>query len=493
MSLNSSLKSWRQQIDGHSGIALPVVCGEWIFTGNKYSKNLRLRSHRWDTLISSSHIFCDDVAETMGTDVLIRDVPGDVLDRIDRMVPTGSSRVGFLRDELSRRYGEPRFTRDMFVPGVEPRKVVGQLPFKFIDLFAGVGGFRSAMTALGGECVFTSEWDRFSAQTYAAWYGDNHIHQSDIRDLDIEKEVPDHDVLCAGFPCQPFSLAGVSKKQSLGRKHGFDDEKQGNLFFSIMKIVDLKRPPILFLENVKNLVSHDKGNTWKVIRAELESRGYNVHAKVVDARSWVPQHRERIFIVCFDNSMFGGLDAELFNFPNVDDAPQPRLHDVLEDRSPDRKYMLSDKLWNYLQEYAEKHRLKGNGFGFGLVGRRDVARTLSARYHKDGSEILVKQKGFRNPRRLTPAEAGRLMGFEQRYASMFGHEGGFPQVVSDTQAYRQFGNAVVPLVVEAIGRGVVDVMAAKLTEGSGCLLKGRWATRRPRAARSTERAAEVEA
>ncbi len=347
----------------------------------------------------------------------------------------------------------------------EPKDRAGTVPprtsFRFIDLFAGIGGFRSGMTALGGRCVFTSEWDKFSAQTYRAWYGDDDIYTGDIRELD-SREIPDHDVLCAGFPCQPFSLAGVSKKNSLGRRHGFDDECQGNLFFKIMDVVDHKRPPVLFLENVKNLKSHDKGRTWRVIEESLVDRDYSVFSRVVDARSWVPQHRERIFIVCFDRHVFGTKDEIGFRFPETDDTPHPTLSTVLEPQAPDRKYMLSDKLWKYLRDYAEKHRRKGNGFGYSVFDGSGVARTLSARYYKDGSEVLISQKGFRNPRRLTPEEARRLMGFADRYAQIFGHENGFPIVVSDTQAYRQFGNAVVPEVVEAIGEQIVRAMSAPI-------------------------------
>ena len=282
------------------------------------------------------------------------------------------------------------------------------------------------------------------------------------------------DILCAGFPCQPFSLAGVSKKKSLGRSHGFDDESQGNLFFSIMDIVDKKKPPVLFLENVKNLRSHDKGNTWKVICHEIESRGYVIYDKVIDAQKWVPQHRERVFIVCFDKSVFGKKENIDFKFPEYSSDEKITLEDILLETSPDKKYMLSDKLWKYLQDYAAKHKAKGNGFGYGLFGKNDIARTLSARYHKDGSEILIKQARWQNPRRLTPAEAMKLMGFQYKYAELFGHEDGFPQVVSDTQAYRQFGNAVVPLVVEAIGTQIVDAMANTFQKSdTGCLLKGR--------------------
>lgn len=409
----------------------------------------------------------------MPKDVLIRDLPDSVRSWIETSLPVGVSRNEFLVSALKQHAEKAGYRNDLFDLAAEPRKVFGSLPFKFIDLFAGIGGFRCGLTALGGQCVFTSEWDKFSAKTYQTWYSDDHMHTGDIRELDIANNIPDHDILCAGFPCQPFSLAGVSKKQSLGRAHGFDDEKQGNLFFSIMDIVDIKRPAVLFLENVKNLTSHDKGNTWRVIRENLASRNYSVHTKVIDAGPWVPQHRERIFIVCFDNEIFGQMDQDVFRFPDTEPDDKHTLAEILDRRAPDKKYMLSDKLWMYLQDYAEKHRLKGNGFGYGLFGKKDVARTLSARYHKDGSEILIKQRGWKNPRRLTPTEASRLMGFEKRYAQMFGHEDGFPQVVSDTQAYRQFGNAVVPLVVESIGRGILDVMTQWLTMDNNCLFTGR--------------------
>ena len=328
----------------------------------------------------------------------------------------------------------------------------GKLAFHFVDLFAGIGGFRSAMTAVGGECVFSSEWDKFAVQTYKTWYKDDHIYTGDIRDLDPAL-VPDHDVLCAGFPCQPFSIAGVSKKNALGREHGFKDAKQGNLFFAIMEILDVKHPPIIILENVKNLKSHDKGNTYKVI-TELLSEKYILFDEVIDARSWVPQHRERIFIVGFSKKVFGASRESIgFSFPRPKNPRNPIFSSILE-KHPDKKYMLTDHLWNYLVAYKEKHQKKGNGFGYGIADPNDVCRTMSARYYKDGSEILVKHKGWKNPRRITPSEARRLMGYEDRYAAMFGHNDGFPIVVSDTQAYKQFGNTVVPLVVEEIGKSI---------------------------------------
>ncbi len=409
----------------------------------------------------------------MPKNILIRELPDSFCEWMEQNLPTGVSQNAFLSHILTREAERSNFQNDLFNEAKEPSKVYGSLPFKFIDLFAGVGGFRCGMTAMGGQCVFTSEWDKYSAKTYQTWYSDDHVHTGDIREINSSTDIPDHDVLCAGFPCQPFSLAGVSKKQSMGKAHGFDDEKQGNLFFSIMDIVDAKRSPVLFLENVKNLKSHDKGNTWKVINQQLRDRNYSVHTKVVDARQWVPQHRERIFIVCFDNNVFDQVDQGQFSFPEKSSTINPNLSSILALEAPNSKYMLSDKLWKYLQDYAEKHRKKGNGFGFGLFGEDDVARTLSARYHKDGSEILIKQKKWKNPRRLTPDEARQLMGFTDRFARMFGHENGFPQVVSDTQAYRQFGNAVVPLAVEAVAKSIVDVMATRLMIDNECLMKGR--------------------
>ena len=408
----------------------------------------------------------------MARDLLIRDVSKDDLSWIAEARQTETQNE-FLKGILKNARTEA-FQPSLFDRVTPPKIIHGQMPFKFIDLFAGIGGFRSAMTALGGECVFTSEWDKYAAKTYQAWYGDDEISTGDIWNVDVKKEIPDHDILCAGFPCQPFSLAGVSKKKSLGRSHGFDDEKQGNLFFAIMKIVNAKRPPILILENVKNLRSHDKRNTWKVIQETIEGSGYEVFSDVIDAQSWVPQHRERIFIVCFDKKIFGPKDQIDFSFPKTPDTPAPKLGSILHKSPPDKKYMLSDKLWAYLQAYAEKHRAKGNGFGYSRFGKNDVARTLSARYHKDGSEILIKQARWRNPRRLTPSEAMQLMGFSSRYSELFGHENGFSQVVSDTQAYRQFGNSVVPQVVEAVGEEVVRTMAEVfLRSNNGCLIKGR--------------------
>jgi DNA (cytosine-5)-methyltransferase 1 len=332
------------------------------------------------------------------------------------------------------------------------------LPFTFIDLFAGIGGFRSALEKLGGTCLFSSEWDKYSQKTYKAWYGDT--PHGDIRVIaERPADIPDHDVLAAGFPCQPFSIAGVSKRQSLGIAHGFKCVTQGNLFFQLVTIINAKRPPVLFLENVKNLQSHDEGRTWTVIREALEEMDYWIFTQVIDASGWVPQHRERVYLVCFDKQRFPRKPS--FEFPAKPHGAKPRLQDILEP-DPDPRYTLSEHLWNYLQRYAEGHRAKGNGFGFGLIDPQGVARTLSARYYKDGSEILIPQGANKPPRRLTPRECARLMGFDEKYQNHI--------VVSDTQAYKQFGNAVVPKVVEAVGRQIVRALTPTLTE-NGCLFK----------------------
>jgi len=319
--------------------------------------------------------------------------------------------------------------------------------FRFIDLFAGIGGIRLGFEAIGGRCVFTSEWDKWSQQTYRRNFPDDgqHVFAGDIRPYGAAPErIPEFDVLLAGFPCQPFSLAGVSKKNSLGRKHGFEDEHQGNLFFEIARILAHHRPPAFLLENVKHLERHDRGRTFEVIRSTLEDDlGYAVDWKVISSAPWVPQKRERIFIVGLREDVGFSFDGFESTLPPQQDWP--RLGSVLQSHNEiDSKYTLTPHLWNYLQRYREKHAGQGNGFGYSLFGPEDVTRTLSARYHKDGSEILVEQKGTR-PRRLTPTECARLMGFERG-----GRTWDIP--VSDTQAYRQFGNAVAVPVVEAVAR-----------------------------------------
>tara|TARA_A100001391_G_scaffold95213_1_gene63043 strand:- start:9282 stop:10352 length:1071 start_codon:yes stop_codon:yes gene_type:complete len=325
--------------------------------------------------------------------------------------------------------------------------------FNFIDLFAGIGGIRKGFDAIGGHCVFTSEWNKFAQETYAANFRDNHPPHGDITAIETD-EIPDHDVLLAGFPCQPFSIAGVSKKNSLGRKHGFLDETQGTLFFDVARIIRTKRPAAFLLENVKNLKSHDKGRTFDVIlRTLTEELGYKVWHQVIDAQHFVPQHRERIVIVGFREAVpFSWDDLKLppkgsvrlnsIFHPEDGSEKAEAPYTLGPDAAVNGKYTLTDKLWQYLQGYAEKHKAAGNGFGFGLVTPDDVARTLSARYYKDGSEILVSQGPKSNPRRLTPRECARLMGY--------GDDFRIP--VSDTQAYKQFGNSVAVPVFEAVAR-----------------------------------------
>ena len=388
----------------------------------------------------------------MAKSLLIRNVDDEDIDWLESSIPAGVSREKYLKGiiEKARKDSEDEIRlQRKDVPQGTPK-------FKFIDLFAGIGGFHIGMRLNGGECVFANEWDKYSAQTYRAWTGSDHLNTDDLRELDYSKQIPNHDILCGGFPCQPFSIAGVSKKNSLGRKHGFQDAEQGNLFFAICDVVAEKRPSVLLLENVKNLRSHDKGKTWKLIQEAISALGYEMRFQIIDASSWVPQHRERLFMVCFDKKKFTKAEIDSFEFPKRPKKPHS-LSLILEE-TPDKKYMLTDNLWRYLQNYAAKHKAAGNGFGFGLVGPNDISRTLSARYYKDGSEILIKQPYWKNPRRLTPSEAAKLMGFNKRLAKFMGFSDGFPQVCSDMQSYKQFGNAVSPLVVEEVAKEIVKVL-----------------------------------
>lgn len=362
--------------------------------------------------------------------------------------------------------------------------------FRFIDLFAGIGGIRHGFEAIGGQCVFTSEWNKNAVRTYQAnWFNDEASHRfnQDIREVTlsadkdvseteayahIDAAIPDHDVLLAGFPCQPFSLAGVSKKNALGRAHGFECEAQGTLFFDVARIIKAKKPAIFVLENVKNLKSHDKGKTFAVIMATLDELGYEVadaaavgkdDPKVIDGRHFLPQHRERIVLVGFRRDLGIHNGFTLRDISRFYPERRPAFGELLQPDA-DSKYILSEKLWHYLWHYAKKHQAKGNGFGFGLVDptrAESVARTLSARYYKDGSEILVDRgwdralgeadfgnadNQLRRPRRLTPRECARLMGFEKP------GQAPFRIPVSDTQAYRQFGNSVVVPVFAAVAK-----------------------------------------
>ncbi len=391
--------------------------------------------------------------------MLLRNVPDELYAWVNRererlnMTQTEFVASALGAAELRQRQDQmPLFFAEQAVRPTAPES----LPFRFIDLFAGIGGFRIALERLGGECVFSSEWDKYSQKTYQAWFGET--PHGDIRQLK-PADLPPHDILAAGFPCQPFSIAGVSKKKSLGRPHGFQCADQGNLFFILATLIEAKRPPVLLLENVKNLKSHDGGRTWAVISETLREH-YHVFAEIIDAAGWVPQHRERIYIVCFEKTKYFRTRPD-FRFPEPP-AERPKLRDVLEPGT-DPRYTLSDQLWQYLRDYADKHKAKGNGFGFGVGDPDGITRTLSARYHKDGSEILIAQNGG-NPRRLTPRECARLMGFDDERSER-------RIAVSDTQAYRQFGNAVVPKVVEAVGREILRVLPPAVRQsGNGCLL-----------------------
>lgn len=345
--------------------------------------------------------------------------------------------VRYLKNISVSKLNEPYFQGYLPIKWDIPFPPVKNPDFKFIDLFAGIGGIRLAFQNLGGKCVFTSEWNHYAQKTYEANFGE--VPFGDITKIH-ETEIPEHDILLGGFPCQPFSIAGVSKKNSLGRAHGFKDEIQGTLFFDIVRILEKKRPKAFLLENVKNLVSHDKKNTFNVIKRTLEKLDYSVHYKILDGRHFVPQHRERIFIVGFDKKAFKG--KEKFEFPKMPEANHA-VEDILLE-NPERKYTLTDNLWEYLQKYAAKHKKKGNGFGFGMTNLEGVARTLSARYYKDGSEILIPQPQ-KNPRRLTPRECARIQGFPDNFI--------IP--VSDMQAYKQFGNSVVVPLIQAVGKEII--------------------------------------
>ena len=338
---------------------------------------------------------------------------------------------------------------------------------KEFHLFAGIGGIRKGFEQAGGKCVFTSEWDEFAQKTYSNNYPSKCPINGDITKVNAE-DIPDHDVLLAGFPCQPFSIAGVSKKKSLGRPTGFEDKTQGTLFFDVARIIEKKKPKVFVLENVKNLKSHDKGNTFKVIWETLtQDLKYTCSYRIIDGQSWVPQHRERIVIVGFRNKVDFSLEdmelppkgeVKLASILHKTDGTEPRLpqdgdkYFDFENNKVLDKYTLTDNLWAYLQAYAQKHRSMGNGFGYGLVNENDIARTLSARYYKDGSEILISQGEGKNPRRLTPRECARLMGYPDDYV--------IP--VSDTRAYKQFGNSVVVPLFHAVAEFIKPLLMEEI-------------------------------
>ncbi|MEO5811869.1 MAG: DNA (cytosine-5-)-methyltransferase [Rhodanobacter sp.] len=367
---------------------------------------------------------------------------------------------------------------------LEPVAESGFGTFTFIDLFAGIGGIRLGFEAHGGRCVFTSEWNPYAQKTYLANFPEAApAFAGDITKVNAN-HIPDHDVLLGGFPCQPFSIAGVSKKNSLGRKHGFADEAQGTLFFDVARIIKAKQPKAFLLENVKNLLSHDKGNTFRVIQKVLEKDlGYKIHCKVIDGQHFVPQHRERILIVGFrEPTDFTWDDLQLpkdgpklksiLHPQDGSEVPEPHYTTGAKAKV-DPRYTLTANLWAYLQNYAAKHRALGHGFGFGLVDGDSVTRTLSARYYKDGSEILVSQGPRKRPRRLTPRECARLMGLPDT----------FKIPVSDTQAYQLLAEAAVVPMIDAVAKCVipnlrtdeeVTVMDAPTISNNAFSGKGSW-------------------
>lgn len=368
-------------------------------------------------------------------------------------VTTKTVRLWEVREDGPPKYRAPHLQKLLFG---NDTLVSDDADFTFIDLFAGIGGIRMGFEKNGGHCLFTSEWDKYSVQTYCENFGTDHPIVGDITKVDVN-DIPEHDVLLAGFPCQPFSIAGVSKKNSLGRAHGFECKTQGTLFFDVARVIKEKQPKAFLLENVKNLMSHDKGKTFQVIKETLEDElGYKIYTKIIDAKGFVPQHRERIYIVGFRDDTDFSWDAfraknkdakTMANILHPQDGSENsekstlRNYIVGKQGKINGKYILSDKLWRYLYDYAAKHKAKGNGFGYGLVTKSSTSRTLSARYYKDGSEILIS-RGKGNPRRLTPRECARLMGYPDN----------FKIPVSDTQSYKQFGNSVVMPVIKEIAR-----------------------------------------
>lgn len=310
--------------------------------------------------------------------------------------------------------------------------------FRFIDLFAGIGGFRIAMQELGGQCVFSSEWDTYAKKTYEANFGE--VPFGDIRKIS-ETDLPDHDILCAGFPCQPFSLAGVSARNALNTAHGFACETQGTLFFDIARIIEAKRPQIVFLENVKNLVGHDGGKTFSVIKNTIEKLGYSFSYKIIDSSPLVPQRRLRCYMVCMRDSQ------NTFEFPTIQGPPLP-LKKILE-KNVDDSFSISSKLWEGHQRRTSRNLARGTGFTAYCADLAKPSNTIVARYGKDGKECLIPQKG-KNPRMLTPRECARLQGFPENFI--------IPH--AKTTSYRQFGNSVAVPVIKKISEQIVASLNA---------------------------------
>jgi DNA (cytosine-5)-methyltransferase 1 len=311
--------------------------------------------------------------------------------------------------------------------------------FKFIDLFAGIGGFRLAMQSMGGECVFSSEWNKDSQITYFENFGE--LPEGDITRIS-ETDIPDHDVLCAGFPCQPFSLAGVSARTSLNTAHGFACQTQGTLFFDVIRIMAEKRPAVVFLENVKNLVRHDKGNTFAIIKKAIEELGYSFSYAIINAQTVVPQKRVRCYIVCLRDS------AQAFEFPDFPGDPIP-LKSILDQNVPET-FTISDKLWAGHQRRTATNLARGAGFTAFCTDIEKPANTLVARYGKDGKECLIPQQD-KNPRMLTPRECARLQGYPET----------FKIPVSKAAAYKQFGNSVALPVIKKIAEKIFNYLEAQ--------------------------------
>ena len=329
--------------------------------------------------------------------------------------------------------------------------------YRFIDLFAGIGGFRFGFQPKGGTCVWSCGINPYARRTYCA---NHHVQDEDIfRDIKdaSPQDVPDHDLLVAGFPCQPFSLAGVSKNNALKRSHGFADLARGTMFFQILRLLATHRPGAFLLENVPNLLAHDGGQTFATIQHLLTNElGYHISHRVLDARPYVPQRRRRVFIAghllpgrptMADMELppeeHGPVLSEILH--PEDGSEEPEVPYTKPDGAVSEQYTLGPGTWNTLLRHRQKHRDNGNGFGYTIANPAEATRTLTARYHKDGQEILIQQPGQERPRRLTPRECSRLMGMPK-----------LKLVVSDTQAYRQLGNSIVPRLVEDIAAHITQ-------------------------------------
>lgn len=362
---------------------------------------------------------------------------------------------GFLKEKSDLNVlKEDRLSFPDFLNGNIPFPQQRNTTFSFIDLFAGIGGFRMALQNLSGKCVFSSEWDKHAQNTYfrnygALPFGDIRRFTADkISDFTIRKCVPSHDILCAGFPCQPFSHAGVSARRSLGQSHGFDCSTQGTLFFDLIRIAKAIKPKVLFLENVRNLVSHDKGNTFQTIKKTIEEElGYSFNYSIVNARSVVPQKRVRCFMVCFRD------ENQTFEFPDFEGEPLA-LKTILESPEIVEKFTISDKMWAGHQRRTATNKARGAGFTTYVADLNSPANTIVARYWKDGKECLVPQEEGANPRTLTPRECARLQGYPESFI--------LPE--SKKYAYMQLGNSVVVPVVQRIGKKILETLQIKHNE-----------------------------